>query len=55
MLGVYTYKFNFDIETYVENHAIWHIIYTMGFGFFMALVAGAFCVTLKRTYYQLII
>lgn len=52
MLGVYTYEFNFDIETYVQSRALWHIIYTTAFGFFMALVAGALCVTLKRTYYN---
>ena len=52
MLGVYTHEFNFDIDSYVLNRALWHIIYTMSFGFFMALVAGALCVTLKRTYYS---
>jgi hypothetical protein len=52
MLGIYTYQFDFDIESYVQNHALWQIIYTMGFGFFMSLVAGALCVTLKRTYYN---
>jgi hypothetical protein len=52
MLGVYTYEFNFDIETYVQNRAIWEIIYTMSFGIFLALVGGASCVTLKRTYYN---
>jgi hypothetical protein len=50
MLGIYTYEFNFDIQAYVESRAFWQIIYTMAFGFFMALVAGALCVTLKRTY-----
>ncbi|CAF2124029.1 unnamed protein product [Rotaria magnacalcarata] len=52
MLGSYTYEFDFDIETYVQRRALWHIIYTTAFGFFMALVAGALCVTLKRTYYH---
>ncbi|CAF0809478.1 unnamed protein product [Rotaria sordida] len=52
MLGTYSYEFNFDIVTSVQSHALWHIIYTMSFGFFMALVAGALCVTLKRTYYN---
>jgi hypothetical protein len=52
MLGIYTYEFNFDIESYVLNRALWQLIYTMSFGFFMALVAGALCVTLKRTYYH---
>ena len=52
MLGTYTYDFDFDIETYVLNRAFWQIIYTLAFGFFMALVAGALCVTLKRTYHN---
>lgn len=52
MLGVYTHEFNFDIQTYVMNRAIWQLIYTASFGFFLALVAGALCVTLKRTYYN---
>lgn len=52
MLGVYTHEFHFDIDTYVLNRAIWQLIYTMSFGFFMALVGGALCVTLKRTYYH---
>ncbi|CAF3700496.1 unnamed protein product [Adineta steineri] len=52
MLGIYTYEFNFNIEIYVQNRALWQIIYTMSFGFFMALVAGALCVTLKRTYHS---
>lgn len=52
MLGNYTYEFDFDIETHVLHRALWHIIYTSAFGFFMALVAGALCVTLKRTYYN---
>jgi hypothetical protein len=52
MLGIYTYEFDFDVETYVLHRALWQIIYTMAFGFFMALVAGALCVTLKRTYNQ---
>jgi len=51
MLGTYTYKFDFHIDTFVEKHALWYIIYTMGFGIFMSLVAGALCVTLKRTKY----
>jgi len=49
MFGTYTYKFDFTIDTFVEKHAVWYIIYTMGFGFFMSLVAGALCVTLKQT------
>ncbi|CAF0817792.1 unnamed protein product [Rotaria sp. Silwood1] len=52
MLGTYTFEFNFDIQTYMQSRALWQIIYTMGFGFFMALVAGALCVTLKRTHYN---
>ena len=52
MLGTYTHEFNFDIESDVQHRALWQIIYTMSFGFFMALVAGALCVTLKRTYYN---
>jgi hypothetical protein len=52
MLGVYTYEFNFEIGSYVYTRALWQIIYTMGFGFFMSLVAGALCVTLKRTYHN---
>ncbi|CAF0873135.1 unnamed protein product [Adineta ricciae] len=51
MLGTYTYEFDFDIDPYGQKHALWNIIYTMGFGFFMALVAGALCVTIKRTSY----
>ncbi len=47
MLGVYTHKFDFDIDTFVEKHALWYVIYTAGFGFFMSLVAGALCVIVK--------
>ena len=52
MLGTYTYEFHFDIDTHVLHRALWQLIYTSGFGFFMALVAGALCITLKRTYYR---
>jgi hypothetical protein len=52
MLGIYTYEFNFDIDSYVQNRALWQLIYTVSFGFFMSLVAGALCVTLKRTSYH---
>jgi hypothetical protein len=51
MLGNYTHKFDFNIDSFVHKHAVWYIIYTTGFGFFMALVAGALCVTLKGTTY----
>jgi hypothetical protein len=50
MLGIYTHKFDFNIDTYAQKRALWHIYYTMGFGFFMSLVAGALCVTFKRPY-----
>ncbi len=49
MLGVYTYKFDFDVDLFVQKRSLWYIIYTAGFGFFMSLVAGALCVTVKRT------
>ncbi|CAF1089496.1 unnamed protein product [Adineta ricciae] len=52
MLGVYTYEFNFTIESHVQNRALWQLMYTASFGLFMSLVAGALCVTLKRTYYN---
>jgi hypothetical protein len=51
MLGVYTHRFDFNIDIFVEKHALWYLIYTAGFGFFMSLVAGALCLTLKRTSY----
>ncbi|CAF0925533.1 unnamed protein product [Adineta steineri] len=51
MLGIYTHEFDFDINSYGQKRALWHLIYTMAFGFFMALVAGALCVTIKRTSY----
>ena len=52
MLGDYTYEFDFDIETNVVHRARWQIVYTTAFGLFMALIAGALCVTLKRTHYH---
>jgi hypothetical protein len=30
MLGTYTHKFDFAIDTFVEKHALWYIICTMG-------------------------
>lgn len=52
MLGTYTYKFNFQIDTLIEKHARWYIIYTFSFGIFMSFIAGALCITLKRTNYN---
>jgi len=51
MLGIYTHEFNFDIDNSGQKRSLWNIIYTMAFGFFMSLVGGALCVTLKRTSY----
>lgn len=51
MLGVYTHHFDFDINTFVKKRALWNILFTAGFGFFMSLVAGALCVIVKRTSY----
>lgn len=51
MLGVYTHQFDFDIDTFVKKRALWNILYTASFGFFMSLVAGALCVIVKRTSY----
>ncbi|UJR21221.1 hypothetical protein I4U23_024317 [Adineta vaga] len=51
MLGVYKHEFDFHIDSYGHKYPLWNIIYTMGFGFFMALVAGALCVSIKRTSY----
>lgn len=51
MLGNYTHEFDFAIHSYVHRRALWQIIYTMAFGLFMALVAGASCVATRRTSY----
>ena len=51
MLGAYTHHFDFDIQTFVQKRALWHILYTAGFGFLMSLVAGALCMIVKRTSY----
>lgn len=51
MLGVHTHQFDFDIKTFVQKRALWHILYTAGFGFFMSLVAGALCAIVQRTSY----
>ena len=52
MLGTYTHKFDFYIDTFAKKHAIWYIIYTFAFGFFMSLLGGALCLTLKHTNYS---
>ncbi|CAF4598715.1 unnamed protein product [Rotaria sp. Silwood1] len=51
MLGIYTYKFNFNIDTYAKKHALWLMMYTMIFGFVMSLIGIILCIILKRTYY----
>lgn len=51
MLGAYTYQFDFNIETLVQKRALWHILFTAGFGFVMSLVAGVLCAIVKRTSY----
>ncbi|CAF2405325.1 unnamed protein product [Rotaria sp. Silwood2] len=51
MLGIYTYKFNFNIETYAKKHALWLMMYTMIFALVMSLIGIILCIILKRTYY----
>ena len=52
MLGVYTHQFDFNVDTLVQKHALWYILFTASFGFFMSLVAVVLCVVLKCTYYS---
>ncbi|CAF0958214.1 unnamed protein product [Rotaria sordida] len=51
MLGIYTYKFNFNVNTYAKKHALWLMMFTMIFGFVMSLIGIILCIILKYTYY----
>ena len=51
MLGTYRHEFNYTISTHAQRRALWQIVYTIGFGFVMSLVAGGLCLTVKRTRY----
>ena len=51
MLGNYTHNFDFIVDTNVRPRALWQMLYTLAFGFFLSLVGGALCITLKRTNY----
>jgi hypothetical protein len=51
MLGVYTHEFDFDVDSHVAKRALWQLLFTLIFGFCMALIGGILCLILKRTYY----
>lgn len=51
MLGMYTHKFNFDVETYAKKHVLRYLMYTLIAGFSMSFIGIILCVILKLTYF----
>ncbi|CAF0758880.1 unnamed protein product [Didymodactylos carnosus] len=52
LLGSYTYKFSLNVNTHIQDRLFWQLIYTVSCGLFISLVAGALCISMKRTYYS---
>lgn len=47
MLGVYRHDFQFTVETNVKKGALRELFYTLCFGFFMSLIGGALCISMR--------
>lgn len=49
MLGMETYEFDFQVDSFVKRRALWELLYTFAVGLLLSLIGGATCLTLKQT------